>query len=77
MIVGYNKGNNASIFDACCDLRLGDSRLQYSGKINTADNGCDLRLGDSRLQYRTPRFQIQCGCDLRLGDSRLQSFSKK
>ena len=35
-----------------CDLRLGDSRLQYITKINLSTGGCDLRLGDSRLQYK-------------------------
>ena len=33
-----------------CDLRLGDSRLQYQDAGYDEYKGCDLRLGDSRLQ---------------------------
>ena len=33
-----------------CDLRLGDSRLQYKEPPLKGRWCCDLRLGDSRLQ---------------------------
>ena len=35
----------------CCDLRLGDSRLQSKESATALLNSCDLRLGDSRLQF--------------------------
>jgi hypothetical protein len=34
----------------CCDLHLGDSRLQFISEHFTVIAGCDLHLGDSRLQ---------------------------
>ncbi len=59
-----------------CDLRLGDSRLQYR-RINKPKRlRCDLRLGDSRLQSHWLWVLSFLSCDLRLGDSRLQCISK-
>ena len=56
----------------CCDLRLGDSRLQYLKLWLKTRGCCDLRLGDSRLQCYAYLVADHAGCDLRLGDSRLQ-----
>ena len=55
-----------------CDLRLGDSRLQWLNKLSIRLSSCDLRLGDSRLQYLNQEQYDKIRCDLRLGDSRLQ-----
>jgi hypothetical protein len=35
----------------CCDLHLGDSRLQYLKRTSAGKSCCDLHLGDSRLQF--------------------------
>jgi hypothetical protein len=36
--------------ELCCDLHLGDSRLQLYKMEVFDDTSCDLHLGDSRLQ---------------------------
>jgi hypothetical protein len=46
----------------CCDLHLGDSRLQCLKKSLILSLSCDLHLGDSRLQYIKMNYYIYDSC---------------